>query len=133
MTGAFLLLLLPPLLWLLALTFCVVVIMVVLVVVVLVVLVVLRVVMLLALGLGLRLAVRVGFGDRLEEEIDVVPEVRRDLLLAGGVVGLLLSCSDRPRCGREAAWSLLCGCCFGLGRGLVDEGDGEGLGGRGGG
>ena len=119
--GAFLLLLLPPVLWLLALTLLVVVMVVLLVVVVLV--------LLLAPGLRLRLGVGLGSGDRLEVEEDVVPEVRGDRLRAGRVRRLLLRCEDRPRGGRRAAGSLLCGCGFGFGRGLVDEGGGEGRGG----
>ena len=123
MAGALLLLLLPPLLWLSALTLLVLV-MVVLMVVVLLVL-------LLALRLQLLLGVALRSGYRLEVEEDVVLEVRGDRLRAAGVRGLLLGCRDRAHGVRWVAGRLLCICGFGFrfGRGLVDEGGGEGRGG----
>ena len=122
--GAFLLLLLPPVFWLLALTLLVVVMVMLLVVVVLVLLV--------ALGLRLQLGVELGSGDRLEVEEDIVSEVRGDPLCRGGGSRLLLGCRERPHGGRSAASGLLCSCGFGFGfcRGLVDKGGGEGRGGR---
>ena len=123
---------LPPLSRLLALMLCVPVMVVLLVVVVLVVLVVLRVVLLLPLRLRLRLSVRRGFGDRLKVVEKVVLEVRVDRLRVSRARGLHLECWGRPRGGRGAASSLLGGCGFGLGRGLVDERGREGHGGGGG-
>ena len=132
MAVLFLLLPLAPLLWLLAVKLRVVVMVVLVVVAVLQGLVELRVRLLLALGFGLRLGVGLGLGDRLEAVKEVVLEERGDRLRTGMVCSLLLGCLDRPRGGRGAAGSLLCGCRFCLGRGLVDEGGGEGQGGGGG-
>ena len=97
--------------------------------VVIVVLALLQMVLLLPSGLRLLPGVGLGFGDRLEVEDDLVLEVWRERSWVGGALSLLPGCWGRPRGGRLASASLISGCSFGFGSGLVDEGGGEGRGG----
>ena len=101
-------------------------------VVVMVVLVVFWAVLLLALWFRLRFGIWLGCGDRLEVEEDLVPEVSGDRCRAGGFPGLLPECWGCPRGGWGGSGSLVRGCGFAFGRGLVDEVRGEGRGGGGG-
>ena len=130
-TEALQLLLMPPRLCQLGVLVLVLVVLAMLVVVV-VVLVLLRMVLLLALGLRVRYRVGLGFGNRLEVGEDVVPEVWGDRFQVVGARGLLPGCWNRPCGSPRGADSRLCGCAFGFGPGLVDEGDSEGRGGGGG-
>ena len=83
---------------------------------------------------GLRFWSEVGFwlGDRSEVGEDLFSEVRGDPCWAGGGTGLLLGCWVCLWGAKGASGSLACGCIFGFGRGLVDEGEGVVGGGSGG-
>ena len=82
---------------------------------------VLLAVLLLALGFLLRFAIRLWFGEWFKVEQDIFPKVWGDWCRAGGLPSLLPRCWSRPCGGRGGSGSLVCGCCFGFGRGLVDE------------
>ena len=57
---------------------------------------------------------------------NIVLEEWGDQLRADGALGLLLGCSNGPGGGPWAAGSLSCSRGFAFGRGIVDEGSGEG-------